>query len=429
MARNLHSILQQHPHMYMHWDMIRPETNMYFQKFSHFLPPQNKFETCRETESITSAPVSRNLAVKLRTKSTAEPRANSEEFSPAMFENLQEAIYRSTPDGKLLFVNQTFREIFGISSSEDLKSISAKNLFSHEEDRVNLWDCIKAAGSLKGMEIPFKKRDGTAFWGLVSARLSNDLDGRPFLDAAIVDISNQKKHELSLRKTKDELDQFVYRASHDLRSPLTSMLGLIDLLKMPDNPEWPRVLEMMERTVLKLDAVIHEITDYSYNASTKLAAEPIDLRQLIEECFEKTNYLSQTSGIDKRILVSLTTPFTNDLKRVRMVMNNLISNAVIFYNPCEKQPFIEVRVTSEMGRIIIDIEDNGIGIAPELQPRIFEMFFRGSALSKGSGLGLYVAREIVEKLRGAIAVKSKPGCGSVFRVELPDGTDTSSGKH
>ncbi len=418
MTRNIHSVLQQHPYMYMHWGMILPETNVIP---GHFLPREHTSGGAadRINEHNGSATMPAAFTFSLDTGRGLGASADGSDFSPAMFENLQEAIYRSTPEGKVLFANKTFREIFGISTEEDLMNVSARSLFARKEDRDNLWDYVQTARSLKGMEIPFKRKNGTTFWGLVSARLTNGNAGNQWLDIAIVDISSQKEHEQNLRKTKEELDQFVYRASHDLRSPLTSMLGLIDLLKMPNNPEHPRVLEMMERTVLKLDAVIHEITDYSYNASTKLESEAIDIRQLIEESFEKINYLPQASCIDKRIFISLPNAIRSDTKRLRIVLNNLISNAVVFYNPYTRQPYVEVRVSGEGSKLIIEIADNGVGIDPKLHTRIFEMFFRGSALSKGSGLGLYVTKEIVEKLKGSISVSSKPGSGSVFRIALP----------
>ena len=104
--------------------------------------------------------------------------------------------------------------------------------------------------------------------------------------------------------------------------------------------------------------------------------------------------------------------------RLKIILNNLLSNAVKFQSPQKSNPYIRVFLRTTAERYVIEVEDNGEGIKPNFKEKIFEMFFRGTQRSKGSGLGLYIAREAAEKIQGTISVESEYGKGTVFCIEL-----------
>jgi signal transduction histidine kinase len=228
------------------------------------------------------------------------------------------------------------------------------------------------------------------------------------------------KNNKLLSKVNQELDRFVYSASHDLRAPLTSVLGLIELSQKSKDPEEIKLcLEMMKSRIADLDAFIKEIIDYSRNARQEIRLEDFNLYELIEEVADG---LRHGNGMEN-ILIEFNVPrdlkVTTDRSRLKVVLNNLIGNALKYSNPYQQEPIVSVKAGMNDRHLKIHIEDNGIGISGEHLPKIFEMFYRASEKSQGSGLGLYIVKETLDKLSGNIQVKSTHGHGSIFSVEVP----------
>jgi signal transduction histidine kinase len=221
-----------------------------------------------------------------------------------------------------------------------------------------------------------------------------------------------------LRKLNSELDSFVYSTSHDLRAPLASVLGLVNLSRLEEKNK-DHYLNLIEKSVKKLDRFINEIIDYSRNSRLEISPSPIDFEKLINEIFEDLEYLEEKNHITTSIEVSGQHPLYSDLTRISIILRNLISNSIKYYNPNNPSPQVKIMVNTDEAGAIIHIVDNGIGIDEKRQKDIFKMFYRGSDRSSGSGLGLYIVKESVEKLNGKITVKSKIGEGSTFEIILP----------
>ena len=244
---------------------------------------------------------------------------------------------------------------------------------------------------------------------------------------SIIDITEMKEAEeritqqnQMLEKTNAELDQFVYSTSHDLRAPLMSILGLIDLAKVTENrEELISFLDLMSNRVNRLDEFIGEIIDFSRNSRLEVVMEEIDLFDLVNEIIKDLQFIEHSEKI--AVLMEMNKGFMikTDKKRVQTILRNLISNAFKYHNYLKDDPYIIVSARKSDNQISVSIADNGDGISEEKQEHIFEMFYRGSDKSKGSGLGLYIAKEMTEKLSGKLSLKSTYGEGSEFRVELP----------
>lgn len=223
-----------------------------------------------------------------------------------------------------------------------------------------------------------------------------------------------------LQKVNSELDSFVYRVSHDLRAPLTSILGLISLMKMETNHEKVgEYIDLQEKSIQKLDLFIKEIMNLSRNSRLGITVSQIDFIGLLDEIFEGLNYTKASEKINRIITISESLSFYTDRQRLSIILNNLISNSLKYANPYEESPFVKVNVYEEKDDCIIEVSDNGIGISEVYLPKIFEMFFRATQEFNGSGLGLYIVKETVEKLKGKITVKSKMRQSTTFRVRLP----------
>lgn len=223
-----------------------------------------------------------------------------------------------------------------------------------------------------------------------------------------------------LVKTNAELDRFVYSTSHDLRAPLTSVMGLISIAERSDNiVEVKNYMNMMRDRVHSLDKFIKDITDYSRNNRLEIRREKVALADLAAEVWESLKYSPDAERIQFMIDIPADLQIESDKNRLRVVISNLIANAVRYHDARKLNQFIRLGFQTNGGVLSIQVEDNGQGIAPEYHNKIFDMFYRANEESKGSGLGLYIVKEALAKLSGSIQLESSPGVGSTFIVKLP----------
>ncbi len=236
-----------------------------------------------------------------------------------------------------------------------------------------------------------------------------------------LELSGRKLAEQNenLKKTNSELDRFVYRASHDLRAPLASVLGLITVSRL-EKENQTVYLDLMEKSIQKLDTFISDIINYSRNTRTQVSYQEIDLKTLLQETLEGLTYMEGYESMEKRIHVEQEAPFYSDLFRLKIICSNLLSNAIKYRSSLVGQSYVQVKVHVNSQRAFLEVKDNGQGIAPDQVEKIFEMFYRASESSKGSGLGLYIVKEVVEALKGKIRVHSQLQKGTDFVIEIPN---------
>jgi two-component system, sensor histidine kinase len=215
-----------------------------------------------------------------------------------------------------------------------------------------------------------------------------------------------------------EMDRFVYSVSHDLSAPLKSILGLVNVGRF-DTTESQQYFGKIEKSVNKMEAFINEILDYSRNKRLSVVAEQIKLKELCTEILDNLKYTEGFQAIKVDMTGIEQNEILNDKTRIKIILNNLLSNAIKYQkNMPDHQPQIKISAYKMNASVIIEVEDNGDGIRPEFQPRIFEMFYRGTDKSKGSGLGLYIAKEAAEKLNAILMVSSDYGVGSKFKLVI-----------
>ncbi|HNP49824.1 MAG TPA: HAMP domain-containing sensor histidine kinase, partial [Bacteroidia bacterium] len=246
----------------------------------------------------------------------------------------------------------------------------------------------------------------------------------------VKDITDRKKAEQILEqqnnrliKTNTELDRFVYSTSHDLRAPLTSLLGLINITEdhlREDDTEQKERIVMMKKTVSKLDTFIGDILNYSRNARTDLASDTIDFKQIVRECTDHLKYMDVTGDYSLSVNINQESEFVTDKSRLLVILSNMMSNAVKYQDSGKKDRTVDISIQSDTLHAEIRVRDNGIGIESNDLDKIFEMFYRATKHSNGSGLGMYIVKETLTKLNGTISVESTPGAGTCFTVCLPN---------
>lgn len=223
------------------------------------------------------------------------------------------------------------------------------------------------------------------------------------------------------KKLNEELDNFVYRTSHDLRAPVSSCLGLIDIaLGSQDIEEVHRYLQLQQKSLVRMDKFITDVLHYSRNHRIETNVLPINLEQIFGEMMEQVTYSKQAEGIIFSFENKSDKPFYSDALRLQMIFNNLISNAIRYHDRKKTNPFLQVIADFKENEWQISFQDNGIGIAPDVLPKIFEMFYRGTKQSDGSGVGLYIVKQALEKINGRIECESSLGIGTIFTIYLPE---------
>jgi signal transduction histidine kinase len=233
------------------------------------------------------------------------------------------------------------------------------------------------------------------------------------------EIKTQEQNK-ELIKTNQELDRFIYSTSHDLRAPISSVMGLIHLCELStDANELKGYHEMMKERLDRLDDVLHEILDYSRNNKSEILIQPVNLLQIVNKSISDLRYAEGVDQITVDVGVAEDLIINTDSSRLAIIINNLVSNAIKYSDRTKENSFVQIQAHVKEEDIEITIADNGEGISSQYHDKIFSMFYRASNKSAGSGLGLYLVKEATEKLKGKLRLKSERGIGSTFTVVLP----------
>ncbi|HMG15972.1 MAG TPA: ATP-binding protein [Saprospiraceae bacterium] len=279
------------------------------------------------------------------------------------------------------------------------------------------------------LELPFITAKGKHLWvkAIGKVEIKNGKTVRLF--GVFQDITERKKAELKLErniaqltKSNSELDKFVYSVSHDLRAPLSSILGVLEIAQDDTNEEIIHDhLKMLKGNVKKLDGFVADILDYSRNSRKDVIKERINFKELLTDITQNLKFMgSNNRNVDIKIEVNDEIPVLSDRTRLTFILNNLVSNAIRYQNSRIPHPFVDIKIDTSETETGIIVQDNGIGIRSELHNKIFDMFYRVSEDSIGSGLGLYIVKEAVAKLNGHIALESAVGEGSKFTIKIPN---------
>jgi signal transduction histidine kinase len=222
-----------------------------------------------------------------------------------------------------------------------------------------------------------------------------------------------------LNEENKELDSFLSSTSHDLRTPIASILGLTYLGRIELQEEKARTfMNIIEERIKKLDLIISDILNLSRSKKIDVKIEELDLRELIEETTADIRFNKGASSISLNYQAHPSHTFKSDYNQLKIILSNLLTNAVKYHNLDQPNPFIQVTFKRNRHIVEISVEDNGRGISKENVPKIFDMFFRASEDTEGTGLGLYIVKEALNKIKGIIFVDSELGKGSKFRIVL-----------
>lgn len=365
----------------------------------------------------------------------------------AVLESTKDRIFAVDQNLKYLIFNKSHEERALKSSGKKIKVGDSVLKVFPKSDYPNLEENLKR--SLKGeyfniemtlpsknvVEVsysPVKDIDGkitgaAAFVRDVTVRKQNEQKIRALNEELINQNWKLEAREQDLKMTMEELsernfelDQFMYKTSHDLRSPLSSVLGLINLAKFDSEKE--RVneyLDKIEGRVRKLDEFVRSMLSYAKVSRAEINTSEVLLDELITASVKELEYLENFKKVRVSVKCKNKAKFRSDEMTLKLIFGNIISNAFKYYNINVKS-FLKVTVDVNALRASIIFEDNGIGIQQEYLDKIFDMFFRATEKSEGSGLGMYIVKQAIDKLNGKIDIKSEYGTGTTIKLIIPN---------
>lgn len=372
--------------------------------------------------------------ISARKRSEEQVRELYERFNSAT-QAANEIIWDWKLNEEIIWWNEKYYQMMEVKKSEEwLPETTWINHIHGEDKEAVLTSIHKFLASKEDYwkgEYRFVNDKGKTFYLNDRGYVLRDKDGIPYrMTGAASDITEVKKREENLfntnkelQKINAELDRFVYSASHDLRAPLKSLLGLINIIKgstEPGNQAQHERLEMMNKSILKLDHFIQDILHYSHNSRAEVSKNEIQFEEMIQEIRNSLKFMEGTKELTLQVEIYQNEKFISDKRRVTVILNNLISNAIKYKDTSKDHSFVSIFIECTHEHAIIKIEDNGIGIADKDQEKIFEMFYRATTLSTGSGLGMYIVKETLEKIGATLHLESELDKGTKFTVRIPN---------
>src|SRR5258706_942187 len=342
----------------------------------------------------------------------------SENLLQELFENSGAIVLITDEKYNIRYSSSSVQSILGL----ELIAVAGKNVFEFTPlAKRDQWrECLEKANHSKRTEIHLKSAGGEDLYFDVSVanRIAHhDIQG---LVIIVHNITEGKRKHFQLEKENEHLDQFIFKTTHDLRSPIHSVMGLLDLLEKGDEQERVMYLQMARSSLVKLESIIDEVNHFYKVDKMAIARTRIDLKNLLEE--EISLLKNHPRALNIRFELNCTTEseLFSDPVRVKTILGNILSNAVKYSDSKKADSFIRIETHSNDERLEVTISDNGIGIAPEHIGKIFDIFFRGTTEASGTGLGLHIVKDTIERLKGKIEVQSQLGVGTQFKIYLPN---------
>ncbi|AHM58604.1 PAS domain-containing protein [Flammeovirgaceae bacterium 311] len=342
----------------------------------------------------------------------------------AIIETTSDIVSIAGVDGRIQYLNKAGREFFGIRNDEALAQKTIFNLTSARFTKVLSRKELRHAdkwGTWSGQN-RYVRHDGREVHVSQVIVSHKSPEGQVQCYSAILrDMSEQKKIEQDLIFKNNELDTFIYRASHDLRGPIATMMGLNQIVKYEiEDAAALKYFELYNSQILRLHNITVSLIELTKIKDRNCEISTIDFRNIWSAVQTNIAKLSESAGVMLQDCIEDLADFRSDAHLIEIVLYNLVENS-IRYRRSEVEAFVrlEIQASKERDQVIIKVSDNGIGIDSQLQHKIYNMFFRGTDRSKGPGLGLYILKNAVEKIGGRTTLYSVPYKGTTFKIELP----------
>ncbi len=221
-----------------------------------------------------------------------------------------------------------------------------------------------------------------------------------------------------LKQAFKELDTFFYRSSHDFRRPLTTFMGLAEVARvLVKDPTALELFDKVNENAQNLDKMLRKLQSISDVGAQEHIYKEVFMKEIFEMELHKLKPELDSLKIKTVLSVKLEAPFYSYTALVKIIVQNLLENSVAFCSSTAQ--VIQLSAYEMLNEVVLEVQDNGLGIEPEYLDRVFEMYYRANEHSKGNGLGLYIVKKTVQKLNGRIELKSQVGSGTTVMVYFP----------
>ena len=354
--------------------------------------------------------------------------ADSRNRFAQLLETIPPMAWTSQPDGTVDYLSAQWSAYTGASPAQ--LAASGPCPYLHPDDvapsRAAWQQALRTGAPLAELHNRWKRgRDNEYRWHLAHAVPLHDAHGRVVLwVGTTTDVHAQQLQQQNLERVNADLDTFVYTASHDLKQPINNIEGLLvalreDLAQDPAAPEIPQLLALMQGSVDRFKRTIAHLTDVArLQRADEQPTVAVDLAALVAAV--QLDLAPELAAAAGRLTVDLAAcpPLAFAEKNLHSIVYNLLSNAIKYHCP-GRAPRVHLRYAATAGHHVLEVQDNGLGLSPGQQLRLFGLFQRLHNHVEGSGIGLYMIKKIVENAGGRIEVESEAGVGSTFRVCLP----------
>lgn len=313
------------------------------------------------------------------------------------------------PHIRIIFCDQRMPGKTGVDFFEEIRvshPLPVRIMLTAYTDIESIIDAINKGHIFRYVQKPWSEAD--IIWAIDEAN-------KFYMANSMLSIKNDE-----LQKAYNELNKFAYSVSHDIRGPLTGILGAINLAReIDDVEEMKAMLFLMEKSVQKLNTYVLSMHDYYSLQRGELKITHINFNTIIDELKSIYALNSKTNDVAFNVCVKQNEDFLNDEAPIRLIINNLLSNAFKYQNKASRNKSVEVNVEVKNSEATIYVKDTGIGILESHLGDIFNLFFRSNSLEVGSGFGLYNVKSALLKLNGQIEVTSVLHQGTTFKVTIP----------
>jgi PAS domain S-box-containing protein len=356
---------------------------------------------------ITLSDATHSALYKLRTRIIQDEYAN-------LFNNPYVGVFKINFDSlTFLKLNQKALDILGLSSD----TYKLRDIFSEETAFTEFINKLVSFRQVDNFIFKVRHKYLSVYASITCMLFFEDR----YVEGVIKDVSENWRQVIELQKLKAELDTFLYRASHDIRAPLTTILGLTNLIKSDKTGTINELLEyakLIENRVAYLDKVLKDLSDISYNNVYSIKVQPISLDKLINRILDPLKYdYPQIQVLHDQQENDL---IFSDLTRLKVILSNVIINGFKYHKPVSINPFIRISYLITNSVVSITVEDNGVGIDQNYLSHVFDIFFKLNTDGTGSGLGLFVTKSMVDRLGGQIFIESGSLSGTIVRITIPN---------
>jgi PAS domain S-box-containing protein len=403
--------------------MFRDKESAWYESF--FNPIMNE-----QNKIVGATVLARNITERMQVENKL--KESEDKFQKAFYTNPDAININRLEDSMYVSVNDGFTKITGYSDEDVIGKTSLElNIWVNPEDRETLVNGLMNRGEVRNLEARFRKKNGEIITGLMSASLI-ELNGISHVITITKDITEFKKaeqkqmeYEAELKRSNVELENFAYVASHDLQEPLRMVSSFLKLLE-------GRIHDQLDKTskeyihfatdgAARMKILVHDLLDFSRVGTNREPYTAVDLNEVMKYIMR---VLQENIDNNRAVITIKPMPvITANKTLMNELFINLVNNALKYHD--DKEPEIEVGYTENANEYIFYVKDNGIGIAPEFQDRIFTIFQRLHTRKEfsGTGIGLAICKKIVDMHKGKIWVKSEVGKGSTFYFTIPKKND------